>query len=65
MLDMKNDSTPGVFITGQVPLNAVGSNAFQEAPSVDISKHVTKWSYQVKSVQELDIIIYIISLLRN
>ena len=54
MLDMKNDSTPGVFITGQVPLNAVGSNAFQEAPSVDISKHVTKYSTQIKSILDIE-----------
>ena len=42
MLDMTNDSTPGIFITGQVPLNAIGTNAFQEAPSIELSSHVTK-----------------------
>ena len=54
MLDMTNDSTPGVFITGQVPLNAVGSNAFQEAPSVDLSKHVTKYSEQITSIIDIE-----------
>ena len=54
MLDMTNDSTPGVFITGQVPLSAVGTNAFQEAPSVDLSKHVTKFSKQITSIFDLE-----------
>jgi len=54
MLDATNDSTPGVFITGQVPLNAVGSNAFQEAPSIELSKHVTKYSEQIKSIIDIE-----------
>ena len=54
MLDMTNDSTPGVFITGQVPLSAVGTNAFQEAPSVDLSKHVTKFSKQITNIFDLE-----------
>ena len=54
MLDMTNDSTPGVFITGQVPLNAVGSNAFQEAPSIELSKHVTKYSKQITSILDIE-----------
>ena len=54
MLDMTNDSTPGIFITGQVPLNVVGSNAFQEAPSVDLSKHVTKYSTQIKNIIDIE-----------
>ena len=54
MLDMTNDSTPGIFITGQVPLNAVGTNAFQEAPSTELSKHVTKYSTQIKSILDIE-----------
>ena len=54
MLDATNDSTPCVFITGQVPLNAVGSNAFQEAPSIELSKHVTKYSEQIKSIIDIE-----------
>ena len=57
MLDATNDSTPLVVISGQVSLEAVGTNAFQEAPAVELSKNVTKWSYQVKSVEELDKVI--------
>ena len=55
MLDMTNDSTPGVFITGQVPLSAVGTNAFQEAPSIALSKHVTKYSTQIKSILDIEL----------
>ena len=57
MLDATNDSTPLVVISGQVSLEAVGTNAFQEAPAVELSKNVTKWSYQVKSIEELDKVI--------
>ena len=54
MLDMTNDSTPGIFITGQVPLNAVGTNAFQEAPATALSTHVTKYSTQIKSILDIE-----------
>jgi acetolactate synthase I/II/III large subunit len=54
MLDMTNDSTPGIFITGQVPLKAIGSNAFQEAPSIELSKHVTKYSKQITSIIDIE-----------
>ena len=54
MLDAKNDSTPAVFITGQVPLSAVGTNAFQEAPSIDLSKSVTKYSKQIQCILDIE-----------
>jgi len=54
MLDMTNDSTPGVYITGQVPLSAVGTNAFQEAPAIELSKHVTKYSKQITTIMDLE-----------
>ena len=57
MLDATNDSTPLIVISGQVPLHAVGTNAFQEAPAVEISKHATKWSYQIKNVKQISHII--------
>lgn len=52
MLDATNDSTPLVVISGQVPKLAMGSNAFQEAPATEISKHVTKWSHCVNNINE-------------
>ena len=48
ILDATNDSTPLVVLSGQVPLNSVGTNAFQECPATDITKGITKWSYQAK-----------------
>jgi acetolactate synthase-1/2/3 large subunit len=57
LLDATNDSTPLVIISGQVSKSAIGTNAFQEAPSVQLSKNVTKWSYQVKDINELNSVI--------
>ena len=53
MLDAQNDSTPLIVFSGQVPLNAVGTNAFQECAATEITKSITKWSYMVKSPNEL------------
>ena len=53
LLDATNDSTPFILLSGNVALNHVGTNAFQEAPSVEITKPVTKWSYQVKNPNEI------------
>lgn len=57
MLDATNDSTPLVVISGQVPKNAMNTDAFQECRAVDISKAVTKWSYCVQNIDELGDII--------
>ena len=57
ILDATNDSTPMVVFSGQVPLSAQGTNAFQEAPSVDLTKHVTKWSYQITDINEMSYVI--------
>ncbi len=53
MLDSTNDSTPLIVISGQVSLNTIGTNAFQESPAVDITKNVTKWSYLVDNIDDL------------
>jgi acetolactate synthase-1/2/3 large subunit len=57
ILDATNDSTPLVIISGQVPLRAMGSLAFQECPAVEITKPVTKWSYCIQNAEEIPIII--------
>ena len=54
MLDAQNDSSPLIVFSGNVQLSAVGTNAFQEAPAVDLTKHITKWSYCVKDTNQLD-----------
>ena len=53
ILDATNDSTPLIVFSGQVGKDAMGTNAFQEAPSVELTKPITKWSYCVKDVNEL------------
>ncbi len=42
------DSIPLVVLTGQVPTALIGSDAFQEADTVGISRHCTKHNYLVK-----------------
>ena len=51
--DANNDSTPLIVLSGQVPKKAMGSAAFQECPSTEITKSITKWNYCVEDVQEL------------
>ncbi len=58
LLDAKNDSTPFILLSGNVALKNMGTNAFQEAPSVEITKPVTKWSYCIKHPDEVNDVIY-------
>ena len=51
--DALSDGTPMVVFCGQVPTTAIGSDAFQEADVVGISRACTKWNVMVKSVSEL------------
>lgn len=51
------DSTPIVAITGQVPTNLIGNDAFQEADIIGITMPITKHSYQPKSADEIPSII--------
>ena len=47
------DSIPLVVITGQVPTALIGSDAFQEADTVGITRHCTKHNYLVKDPAQL------------
>jgi acetolactate synthase-1/2/3 large subunit len=47
------DSIPMVVITGQVATNLIGSDAFQEADTVGITRHCTKHNYLVKDPADL------------
>lgn len=53
MQDAFSDGTPMVVFCGQVPTTAIGSDAFQEADVVGISRACTKWNVMVKNVAEL------------
>ena len=47
------DSIPMVVITGQVPTALIGTDAFQEADTVGITRHCTKHNYLVKDPADL------------
>ncbi|WP_026326027.1 biosynthetic-type acetolactate synthase large subunit [Sphingomonas sp. Mn802worker] len=51
--DAMLDSIPMVVITGQVPSHLIGSDAFQEADTVGITRHCTKHNYLVKDPAKL------------
>ncbi|KAF2457798.1 thiamine diphosphate-binding protein [Lineolata rhizophorae] len=53
MQDALMDGTPMVVFCGQVPTTAIGSDAFQEADMVGISRACTKWNVMVKNIAEL------------
>lgn len=53
MQDALMDGTPLVVFCGQVPTSAIGSDAFQEADMVGISRACTKWNVMVKTIAEL------------
>jgi len=53
MQDALSDGTPLVVFTGQVPTCAIGTDAFQEADVIGISRPCTKWNVMVKNVAEM------------
>ncbi|KAL6301853.1 acetolactate synthase [Sparassis latifolia] len=53
MQDALSDGVPLVVFTGQVATSAIGSDAFQEADIVGISRACTKWNVMVKDIAEL------------
>jgi acetolactate synthase I/II/III large subunit len=53
MADAYLDSIPVVFVTGQVPLSLIGTDAFQEVDVYGLSIPITKHNYLVRSVEEL------------
>ncbi|KAK3390583.1 thiamine diphosphate-binding protein [Podospora didyma] len=53
MADALADGTPMVVFTGQVVTSAIGSDAFQEADVIGITRACTKWNVMVKNVAEL------------
>ena len=47
------DSIPMVIITGQVPSDMIGNDAFQEVDSVGITRPCVKHNFLVKSVEDI------------
>lgn len=57
LADSNADSIPNVCFTGQVPTALIGSDAFQEADIVGITRSATKHNFLVKRVEDLALII--------
>jgi acetolactate synthase-1/2/3 large subunit len=53
LADAKMDSVPLVAVTGQVPSNVIGTDAFQETPMVEVSRAITKHHYLVQHAREI------------
>jgi len=51
--DAKLDSVPIVIIAGQVNLTDVGSDSFQETPTTEVCRCITKHHYLVQRVEDL------------
>ncbi len=56
--DALMDSIPMVVITGQVPTSLIGSDAFQEADTVGITRHCSKHNYLVKDPARLGAVVH-------
>lgn len=54
LADAYIDSIPLICITGQVPSHLIGSDAFQEADTVGLTRPCTKHNYLVKKVADLE-----------
>ncbi|MGQ9660356.1 MAG: biosynthetic-type acetolactate synthase large subunit [Thermochromatium sp.] len=52
--DAYKDSLPTLFITGQVPSHAIGTDAFQEVDTVGLTRPISKHNYLVKNVADLE-----------
>jgi len=53
LTDALCDSIPLVVITGQVPTDLIGNDAFQECDTVGITRPCTKYNYLVKTIDDL------------
>lgn len=51
--DAKLDSIPLVAITGQVPLSAIGTDAFQEVDAFGLFMPICKHNYLIKDIMDL------------
>src|SRR6186713_3264447 len=56
--DALMDSIPMVVITGQVATHLIGSDAFQEADTIGITRHCTKHNYLVKDPARLGDVVH-------
>lgn len=53
LADAKMDSLPLIAITGQVPTAVIGTDAFQETPTVEVCRPVCKHTYLVTKATDI------------
>jgi acetolactate synthase-1/2/3 large subunit len=53
LADAKMDSLPLIAITGQVPTGVIGTDAFQETPTVEVCRAVCKHTYLVTKATDI------------
>ena len=53
LLDAMCDSIPVLCISGQVATHSIGTDAFQECDALGLSRPVTKWNAQIRSVEQV------------
>ncbi|MCY3880404.1 MAG: acetolactate synthase 3 large subunit [Rhodobacteraceae bacterium] len=58
LADAKMDSVPVIVISGQVPTFMIGTDAFQEADSVGITRSCTKHNWLVQDTNEIAEVIH-------
>jgi len=58
LADAMLDSIPVVCLTGQVPVQLIGTDAFQEADTVGISRHCTKHNYLIRHTDDVSRIVH-------
>lgn len=51
--DANIDCTPLVVVIGQVGVDSLGTDAFQEADVLGITQPITKWAYQIRRPEEI------------
>jgi acetolactate synthase-1/2/3 large subunit len=51
------DSIPMVVISGQVPSNLIGEDAFQETDMVGVSRPIVKHSFQIRHASEIPMVV--------
>jgi len=57
LLDAFCDSIPLLCISGQVATAAIGTDAFQECDALGLSRPVTRWNAQIRSVAHIEALV--------
>lgn len=52
--DAYNDGIPLIAISGQVPTDAIGTQAFQECNAINLTNSCTKWNKQLKETDNIE-----------